>query len=96
MMAPDRRTFVPHVVLVFQFKMILLFFQLVSLSLPSHWIKQFFIALVYLELQLNEEALKIYQDMEENGFHQSTYIVAHIASAYHNMRGGYSFSACLN
>ncbi|XP_045189720.2 cell division cycle protein 23 homolog [Mercenaria mercenaria] len=60
--------------------------MLVSLSLPSHWIKQFFVALVYLELQLNEEALKIYQDMEENGFHKSTYIVAHIAAAYHNMR----------
>lgn len=65
----------------------LLFFQLMSLSLPDHWIKQFFKALVYLELQLNEEALKIYQDMEENGFCKSTYIVANIALAYDNMRG---------
>ncbi|KAL4231898.1 Anaphase-promoting complex subunit 23 [Mactra antiquata] len=60
--------------------------MLLSLRLPSCWIKQFFIALVYLELQLNEESLKIYQDMEENGFHKSTYIVARIAVAKHNMR----------
>lgn len=59
---------------------------LMSLSLPDHWIKQFFIALMYLELQLNDEALKIYQDLQENGFHKSTYVVALIAVAYHNQR----------
>ncbi|KAH3786295.1 cell division cycle protein 23 homolog isoform X1 [Dreissena polymorpha] len=60
--------------------------MLMSLSLPSHWMKQFFVALVYLELQLNEEALRIYQSMEENGLESSTYVVSNIAVAYHNMR----------
>ena len=62
-------------------------FQLLSLSLPSHWIKQFFLAQMYLELQLNDEALRIYQELEENGFHKSSYIVAQVAVAFHNMRG---------
>ena len=30
---------------------------------------------MYLELQLNDEALRIYQELEENGFHKSSYIV---------------------
>ncbi|WAR22047.1 CDC23-like protein, partial [Mya arenaria] len=54
--------------------------MLMSMSLPSTWMKQFFVAMVFLELQLNEEALKIYQDLEENGFEQSTYIVSNIAN----------------
>ena len=65
----------------------LVYFQLLSLSLPNHWIKQFFLAQMYLELQLNDEALRIYQELEENGFHKSSYIVAQVAVAFHNMRG---------
>ena len=53
----------------------LVYFQLLSLSLPNHWIKQFFLAQMYLELQLNDEALRIYQELEENSFHKSSYIV---------------------
>lgn len=60
--------------------------MLLSLSLPDHWIKQFFLAQMYLELQLNDEALRIYQELEENGFHKSSYIVAQVAVAFHNMR----------
>lgn len=61
--------------------------QLNSLSLPNVWIKEFFLAHAYLELQLNEEALTIYNTLRENGFSDSTYVMAQIAISYHNMRG---------
>lgn len=57
-----------------------------SLSLPDSWIKDFFLAHAYLELQLNEEALAIYNMLRECGFAKSTYIMAQIAISYHNMR----------
>ncbi|XP_067118265.1 cell division cycle protein 23 homolog [Centruroides vittatus] len=56
------------------------------LMLPDHWIKEFFLAHAYLELQLNEEALSIYTHLQDIGFAASTYIMAQIAIAYHNMR----------
>ncbi|XP_033757440.1 cell division cycle protein 23 homolog [Pecten maximus] len=59
---------------------------LLSLYLPNHWIKNVFLAHIYLQLQLNEEAMKIYQSLAENGFAKSSYIVSQIAVAYHNMR----------
>ena len=49
--------------------------------------KEFFIAHTYLELQLNEEALKRYTNLSENGFSTSTYIISQIAVAHHNVRG---------
>ena len=49
---------------------------------------------MYLELQLNDEALRIYQELEENGFHKSSYIVAQVAVAFHNMRG--MVNSCLH
>ncbi|XP_041370912.1 cell division cycle protein 23 homolog [Gigantopelta aegis] len=57
-----------------------------SLQLPDHWSKQLFLAYVYLELQLNEEALKIYQQFLENGFAKCNYIVSQIAVCYHNKK----------
>lgn len=59
---------------------------LVNLQLPDHWMRQFFIGHTYLELQLNEEVLQIYQDLQNNGFEASTYLMAQVAIAYHNMR----------
>uniref|UniRef100_A0A2R5LLS6 Cyclosome subunit 8 n=1 Tax=Ornithodoros turicata TaxID=34597 RepID=A0A2R5LLS6_9ACAR len=59
---------------------------LVSLRLPDHWMKKFFIGHTYLELQLNEEVLEIYHQLQSNGFESSTYLMAQIAIAYHNMR----------
>ena len=58
-----------------------------SLSLPNHWMKNLFLGHMYLELQLNEEALKIYQNLVDGGFSKSTYIVSQMAVVYHNMRG---------
>ncbi|XP_071167407.1 cell division cycle protein 23 homolog [Mytilus edulis] len=59
---------------------------LLSLSLPNHWMKNLFLGHMYLELQLNEEALKIYQGLVDGGFSKSTYIVSQMAVVYHNMR----------
>ena len=67
------------------------FFQLGSLSLPDHWMKQFFLAHTYLELQLNEEAFRVYTLLGEKGFGHSTYVMAQIAVAYHNLRGYVTF-----
>ena len=61
--------------------------QLGNLSLPDHWMKQLFLAHAYLELQLNEDALQMYSALMENGFSKSTYIMAQVAGAHHNMRG---------
>ncbi|KAK3590022.1 hypothetical protein CHS0354_041047 [Potamilus streckersoni] len=60
--------------------------MLLSLPLPSHWMKQLFIAQVYIELQLNEDALQIFHNLEKKGIANSTYILSQIAVAYHNMR----------
>jgi len=57
-----------------------------ALPLPSHWIKFFFMAYSYLELQLNEQALTLYQELSKVGFAESTHVVAQMALAYHNMR----------
>ena len=69
-------------------------FQLGSLALPDHWMKQFFLAHTCLELQLNEEAFRLYTLLSEKGFGHSTYVMAQIAVAYHNLRG--MFHICQN
>ncbi|XP_070541258.1 cell division cycle protein 23 homolog [Ptychodera flava] len=60
--------------------------MLSSLTLPDHWMKEFFAAHTCLELQMNEEALKRYETLKETGFHKSLYIKAEIAIATHNLR----------
>uniref|UniRef100_A0A8C8IHF7 Cyclosome subunit 8 n=1 Tax=Oncorhynchus tshawytscha TaxID=74940 RepID=A0A8C8IHF7_ONCTS len=60
--------------------------MLKSLSLPDCWIRDFFIAHMYTELQMIKEALQKYQSLIESGFSKSTYIVSQIAVAYHNIR----------
>lgn len=67
--------------------------QLKSLSLPDCWIKDFFMAHMYTELQMIKEALQKYQNLIEAGFSKSTYIISQIAVAYHNIRGvSFAFS----
>jgi anaphase-promoting complex subunit 8 len=55
------------------------------LSLPDHWFKHFFNAAVYLELQLNEEALTIYNQLLST-FGSSNYIKTQVAIIKHNLR----------
>lgn len=57
-----------------------------DLSLPDCWIKDFFLAHTYLEIQMNELALEIYSKLMDIGFSKSTYVMSQIAIAYHNMR----------
>lgn len=64
-------------------------FQLLSLSLPNHWIKHLFLAHMYSELQHTDEAFKIYQKFVDNGFANCTYIQAQIAIAHDNSRSMY-------
>ncbi|XP_029141509.1 cell division cycle protein 23 homolog [Protobothrops mucrosquamatus] len=61
------------------------------LSLPDTWMKEFFLAHIYTELQLIEEALQKYQSLIDVGFSKSTYIISQIAVAYHNIRVLISF-----
>ncbi|XP_076461033.1 cell division cycle protein 23 homolog isoform X2 [Babylonia areolata] len=60
--------------------------MLLSLPLPDHWVKWLFLAHVYLELQLHEEALDIYHSFINAGFHKATYLLAQVATTFHNMR----------
>jgi len=46
---------------------------------------------MYLELQMNEEAIDIYNFLKESGFATCSYLNAQIAIAYHNKRGAASF-----
>lgn len=59
--------------------------QLDDIELPSHWFKKFFLGAVYLELQLNDEALSIYDSLLET-FKESNYIFSQVAIAKHNLR----------
>ena len=63
--------------------------QLNELSLPDHWMKYFFVAQVYLELQLNNDALRCYEKLKSSHFARSTYVMSQLAMAYHNIRGLY-------
>jgi len=60
--------------------------KLYSLQLPSSWISHLFTAHTHLELQQNEEALQIYFGLSSAGLQNSTYIMAQIAIAFHNLR----------
>uniref|UniRef100_A0A672R1C0 Cyclosome subunit 8 n=1 Tax=Sinocyclocheilus grahami TaxID=75366 RepID=A0A672R1C0_SINGR len=61
--------------------------MLKSLSLPECWVRDFFMAHMFTELQMIKEALQKYQSLMEAGFAKSTYIISQIAVAYHNIRG---------
>ncbi|KAH7933484.1 hypothetical protein HPB49_013176 [Dermacentor silvarum] len=47
-----------------------------SLELPDHWMKKFFLGHTYLELQLNEEMLETYEQLQKGPFLESTYLMA--------------------
>lgn len=58
-----------------------------SQELPvDTWIKKLFEAIVLLELQMNEEALMIYEEMIEIFGKSSNYILTQVAIAKHNLR----------
>ncbi|CAG2106401.1 unnamed protein product [Medioppia subpectinata] len=59
--------------------------QLNSLQLPDHWFKRLFLGDVYLELQLNEDALNLYTTLQQ-WFTSCNYLLSQIAIAKHNLR----------
>lgn len=63
--------------------------HLQSLNLPNHWMKSLFIAHAYIELFLNDEGLKLYEDLQAAGLKNCIYITAQMAHAYHNKRSEY-------
>lgn len=60
--------------------------KLFSMNLPNHWMKYFFLSYTLVELFLNDEALKMYEDLKTVGFSKCLYIISQIAIAYHNKR----------
>ncbi|XP_043222468.1 cell division cycle protein 23 homolog isoform X1 [Amphibalanus amphitrite] len=60
--------------------------MLARLQLPDNWMCQLFFAQVFLDLQLNSEALAIYRAFQEAGLQRSSYLSAQIAIGYQNMR----------
>ncbi|XP_020798935.1 cell division cycle protein 23 homolog [Drosophila serrata] len=60
--------------------------KLLSLQLGGHWMRHFFMAHTYLELYLNDDGLKIYEDLQASGFGKSIYLIAQMALVYHNKR----------
>ncbi|MGH0130234.1 UNVERIFIED_CONTAM: hypothetical protein FKN15_066949 [Acipenser sinensis] len=56
--------------------------MLKSMSFPDTWMKDFFLAHIYTEMQMIEEALQKYQSLINVGFSKSTYIISQIAVAY--------------
>lgn len=48
---------------------------------------KFFLAHIYVDLHMNEEALVIYEDFQKAGLHNSTYIKAQMVLVAHNQKG---------
>lgn len=48
--------------------------------------KHFFLGHIYLELHMNEKALRTYFSLQKSGFHNSVYVKSQIAIAYHNVQ----------
>lgn len=61
--------------------------KLESLILPNHWMKHFFMAHMYLELQLLDEGLALYCELQNMGFKKNGYVLAQTAIAVHHRRG---------
>ncbi|XP_055920521.1 cell division cycle protein 23 homolog [Eupeodes corollae] len=60
--------------------------KIIALNLPNHWMKQIFLAHAYIELYLNYEGLKQYENLRAAGFQNCIYITSQMALAYHNKR----------
>ncbi|XP_068709023.1 cell division cycle protein 23 homolog isoform X1 [Montipora foliosa] len=57
-----------------------------SLSLPSHWMAQFFQAHVAIDLQMNDEGLERYANLSQAGFSENKYILLQTALAHYHAR----------
>lgn len=71
----------------------LLILQIDSLILPDHWMKDFFLANILVDLHLYKEAEEAYKIMLNNGLQSSQYILGQIAICQHNCKGKLILSA---
>ncbi|XP_065358342.1 cell division cycle protein 23 homolog [Calliphora vicina] len=60
--------------------------KLQSMHLGGHWMRHFFVAHTYIEMYLNDEGLKAYEDLQAAGFRKCVYVTSQMALAYHNKR----------
>ncbi|XP_033328930.1 cell division cycle protein 23 isoform X1 [Megalopta genalis] len=60
--------------------------KLENLCLPNHWMKHFFIAHMHIELQLTDEGIALFYELQSMGFQKSGYIRAQTAMAIHYRR----------
>lgn len=58
-----------------------------SVSLPQHWMKDFFVAKFLVDLMKTDEPLVLYDSLKNNGFKDSLHIKIQIAMTHHNKRG---------
>lgn len=61
--------------------------KLQTMHFGGHWMRHFFIAHTYIEMYLNDEGLKAYEDLQAAGFRKCVYVTSQMALAYHNKRG---------
>uniref|UniRef100_A0A182NUJ0 Cyclosome subunit 8 n=1 Tax=Anopheles dirus TaxID=7168 RepID=A0A182NUJ0_9DIPT len=57
-----------------------------SLDVPDHWMKSIFEGYTYIELFQNDEGIKIFEDLQKNGFGKCIFIPTLLAIAYSNKR----------
>ncbi|XP_067625055.1 cell division cycle protein 23 homolog [Eurosta solidaginis] len=60
--------------------------RMLSFNFGGHWMRHFFVAHSYIEMYLNDEALKAYEDLQQAGFRKCVYVTSQMAIAYHNKR----------
>lgn len=65
-----------------------LILQIDSLMLPDHWMKDFFLANLLVDLHLYKEAEEAYKIMLNNGLQSSQYILGQIAVCQYTRKGG--------
>lgn len=61
--------------------------KLQAMHFGGHWMKHFFVAHTYIEMYMNDEGLKAYEDLQAAGFRKCVYVTSQMALAYHNKRG---------
>ncbi|XP_013103699.2 cell division cycle protein 23 homolog [Stomoxys calcitrans] len=60
--------------------------KLQTMHFGGHWMRHFFVAHTYIEMYLNDEGLKAYEELQAAGFRKCVYVTSQMALAYHNKR----------
>lgn len=60
--------------------------EIYSINIPNHWMKTIYLAHSHVELLLCDKGIKLFTEIQQSGFKDSTYIVAQIGKAFHNKR----------